>query len=523
MHLPCMAMKQAETQPTYEYLLEENARISKEYALLLAKYDTMAAELAELKRLIFGRKSERFVPEKTPVEQLSLFVQHPHEGSEEKTVEQAVRAHSRKKGSPPHRLKLPDDLPVVRIEITPDAEEIEGWIKIGEVITEELDFVPGRFRKIQYVRPKYARPAKEQKQDGEGQNIYIPPLPSRVIEKGIPSAGLLAHILISKFIDHLPYYRQIKMFERIGMKISASTINDWVEKCVVLLKVLYEWHLLRLMDKDYLMADETTIQVLDDEKKGKSHQGYFWVYYDPGGKQTGFIYDAGRGSKYPREHLKNFKGHLQTDGYKVYDAFGQHGTSITLVGCMAHARRKFEHALDNDKERATQALNIIQKLYSVEREAREASMKPEHRLALRRESAVPLMEELKNWLLANREQVLPKSKIGQAIQYALNRWKYLESYLSNGKLEIDNNLVENAIRPVALGRKNYLFAGSHEAAGWAAVIYSLLSSASNCGHNPFEYLKDVLQRLPDQPLSALDELLPLHWKPLSEGMVQVEV
>lgn len=511
----CIPMKKAVSQPSYEDLLLENERLS-------GKVDALKDELAELKRLIFGRKSERFVPEKPPAEQLSLFVRHPHEGSGEKTVEQAVRGYARKAG-PPSRQKLPDGLPVVRIEITPDPGEIEGWVKIGEVVTEELDYVPGHFRKIQYVRPKYARGGAAQKQDPEGQHIYLAPLPTRVIEKGIPSAGLLAHILISKFIDHLPYYRQIRMFGRIGMKISASTINGWVARCAALLQVLYEWHLIRLMEKDYLMADETTIQVLDGNKKGKSHRGYFWVYYDPGGKQAGFIYDPGRAGKYPREHLENFKGHLQTDGYKVYDAFDRDGTPITLVGCMAHVRRKFEHALDNDPERATHVLNVMQQLYAVERKAREDALAPVQRHALRQKYAVPIMEELKNYLLENREKVLPKSKIGQAVHYALNRWKYMERYLEDGKLEIDNNLVENAIRPVAVGRKNYLFAGSHEGAGWAAIIYSLLSSASSCGHNPFEYLKDVLQRLPDQPLGHLDELLPVNWKPLEEGVVKVEV
>jgi hypothetical protein len=307
------------------------------------------------------------------------------------------------------------------------------------------------------------------------------------------------------------------------MKISASRVNGWVSRCAALLEVLYRWHLLRLMGKDYLMADETAIRVLGGSKKGSSHRGYFWVYYDPGGKQAGFVYDPGRSGKYPREHLKNFKGHLQTDGYKVYDAFGQNGSPITLVGCMAHARRKFEQALDNDPGRANYALEVLQQLYAIERKAMEGDYSPEQRLGLRQEFAAPIMEGLKTWLLGNRGKVLPKSKIGTAVQYALNRWKYIERYLEDGKLEIDNNLVENAIRPVAIGRKNYLFAGSPEGARWAAIIYSLVSSAANCGHNPLEYFKDVLQRLPDQPLTFLDELLPANWKPLEEGMTKITV
>jgi transposase len=492
------------------------------YQLLLEENKQLKAELAELKRLIFGRKSERFVANKEIVEQLSLFVQHDHEGTEEKTVQQAVQAHSRSKAKP-KRMKLPDDLPVVEVRIDPHPDEVKGWVKIGEEITEELDYIPGYLRINRYIRSKYARPKSEQNADTEGNNIFIAPLPSRVIDKGIPSAGLLTYILVSKFINHLPYYRIIQMFKRAGMDIPASTVNGWVDKCVELLKVLYLWHKARLMQSDYLMADETKIRVLKSPnratKKNKAHQGYFWVYYDPGGKQTLFIYDPGRGGKYPREHLAGFKGQLQTDGYAVYDAFDQK-EEISLVGCMAHLRRKFEKALENDNKRATYVLTSIQGLYNIERQAREQGYSYEQRKELRQKEAKPIMEQLRAWLADNRDLVLPKSSIGEAIGYACRRWKYMERYLEDGKLEIDNNLVENAIRPVAIGRKNYMFSGSPKGAQWAAILYSLLSSAANCGHNPSEYLKDILMRLPDQPLSCLNELLPPNWKPQTEGLAQ---
>ena len=506
-----------------EYLHKDKEELYAELQQLKAAISKKEAELAELKRLVFGRKSERFVPEQAaPNEQLNLFVQHGHEGSEEKTVLQAVQAHSRKKAKP-RRMKLPEGLPVVEVRINPHPDEIKGWVKIGEEITEELDYVPGYLRINRYIRPKYARPKSEQNADTEGNNIFIAPLPSRVIDKGIPSAGLLAYILVSKFVDHLPYHRIIQIFKRAGMDIPASTVNGWVAKCVELLRVLYLYHKARMMECGYLMGDETKIKVLKSpnraNKKNKAHQGYFWVYFDPGGKQTLFIYDPGRGGKYPREHLHAFKGHLQTDGYSAYEAFDQTET-ITLVGCMAHIRRKFEHALDNDKARASHVLESMHGLYALERKAREKEYSHEQRLALRQQEARPIMDKLKTWLVENRDKVLPKSNIGEAITYACNRWKYMERYLEDGKLEIDNNLVENAIRPVAIGRKNYLFAGSPQGAEWAAILYSLLSSAANCGHNPSEYLKDILLRLPDQPLNYLDELLPTNWAPQQDGMAK---
>jgi len=517
---------------------QEHSHITKEE--LVAENLRLKAELAELKRLVFGRKSERFVAEEPPAEQLNLFFQHDHQGSEEKTVLQAIKAHSRVKGKP-KRIKLPDDLPVFAIQVEPHPDDIKGWVKIGEEITEELDYQPGYLRINRYIRPKYARPKKEQTPKTEGNNIVIAALPSRVIDKGIPSAGLLTYLMVSKFVDHLPYHRILQIFKRSKVDIPASTVNGWIAKCVELLEPLYLYHRARLMECDYLMADslprtqlaphtqcrgsvgETKIRVLKSpqraKKKSKAHQGYFWVYYGRGGKQTQFIYDPGRGGKYPRDHLRNYQGYLQTDGYSVYEAFDQKD-GVTLVACMAHIRRKFEQALDNDRERAAHVLTAMQRLYAIERLAREKDYDPEQRLALRQKEARPVMDQLKAWLLENKDKVLPKSKIGEAVNYALNRWKYMERYLDDGVLEIDNNLVENAIRPVAIGRKNYLFAGSPQGAKWAAIIYSLLASAANCGHNPSEYLKDVLMRLPDQPMNYLDELLPVNWKPQTDGMAK---
>ncbi len=249
-----------------------------------------------------------------------------------------------------------------------------------------------------------------------------------------------------------------------------------------------------------------------NRKKGETHRGYHWVYHGVEAKLVLFDYQQGRGRDGPLILLKNYQGYLQTDGYAVYEQF-ESREDIVLVGCMAHARRYFEHALDNDKSRAEKVLLWIQQLYTVERQAREEHLSVKDRYALRQTKALPVMDALENWLLTERLEVLPKSAIGKAIFYLIPRFNKIAMYLEDGRLEIDNNLVENAIRPVALGRKNYLFAGSHAGAKRAAIVYSLLGSCKLHNINPHEYLLDILQRLPLQPVNRLQELLPPFWKP----------
>jgi len=490
--------------------------------------------------MIFGTRSERFVPTANP-EQLALNFdgQTPVEPpvvedvtTIKKLIEVKLKKVEKKK---PKRLPIPAHLPRKDIIIEPDYD-VSGWKRIGELETEELDYSPAKFHVNRYIRPKYARPQAAESEEAttptqanpaitntttSRPTIVVGTLPERPIPKGIPSAGLLAHILISKFIDHLPYYRQRQQFVRIGMEIKATTINGWVAKTCLFLEVLYHKMSKQVFSQSYLMADETKIKVITEAKaarnnrgKGKTHTGYFWVYYDPLSKNVIFKYDPGRGGKYPAVHLKDFAGHLQTDGYKVYDSFDLL-EMVTLLGCMAHVRRKFEEAKDNDEQRAKTVLEKIQLLYHIEEYARLEKYTPEQRLAFRKEHAAPVMKNLKQYLTDElaKPDVFPKSPMGKAIKYALNRWKYLERYLEDGRFEIDNNLVENAIRPVALGRKNYLFAGSPQAAQWAAILYSLLGSAHKHGLNPFEYLKDVIQRIPATPILQIDQLFPQNWKP----------
>lgn len=358
-----------------------------------------------------------------------------------------------------------------------------------------------------YIRPKYALAADE--------GVVIAELPGRIIPKGIPGVGLLSHIIVSKFMDHLPLYRIRRQLKRSGIDLAESTINDWIKAVVELLEPLYAVQRARILGKDYLMVDETTIRVLDGQKKGKSHTGYHWVYYDPLANEVFFEYQPGRNSEFPTATLKDFKGYLQTDGYGGYNEVGRR-PNVTQLACFAHARRKFESALSNDKQRASWMLKHIRYLYLVERRARDDGLTYEQRYKFRQRHAARQLKNIRRWLVTNKAQVLPKSSIGKAIDYTLNLWTRLARYVDDGRFELDNNLVENSIRPVALGRKNYLFAGSHNGAGWAAVLYTLLATAGLKGLEPKSWLKGLLKKLPDYPMNKLEELLPVAGAPADE-------
>ncbi len=495
--------------------------ISKENEVLKQELEYKDLVIAKLQKMLFGSTSERFTTAELS-NQMSLFNDLAGKGQTTKEeavpTEKEVVTYERNKPKPNKkavgRIPLPEHLPRIEIIIEP-TEDTTGMVKIKEETTEILDIIPPKFQVIRIIRPIYAKPKAEQELGVSP--IIIADLPSRSIDKGIPSARLLAYLLVSKFVDHLPYYRQVKMFQRAEVDIKTKTINGWIAKVCTLLKPLYDVFCEHHFTKPYLQGDETTIKVLKVKKsgkKGKAHQGYYWVYYDPIDNQVVFIFDQGRGRKYPSEHLRNFKGKLQTDGLDVYSEFDKLDY-ITLFGCMAHVRRKFFDALKNDEARATKVLGMVGQLYKIEEKARKENYTPAQRLELRQQKAAPIMSELKTYLDEeyDSKQVRPKSAIGIAIRYAIGQWWKIERYLTDGTVEIDNNLVENAIRPVALGRKNYLFAGSEQGAKWGAMVYTFLASASRHGHNPLEYLADILRRLPDTKKSQLHELFPANWSP----------
>ena len=493
---------EAKKGPTYEELFLQNSE-------LFLQNNQLRHELDQLKRLIFGSRNERFLSVTSPG-QLALDIASPSSSSLVTPPVMETIEYNRKKVSPSKtekvqtgRMPLPASLPREQIIIEP-TEDVTGWKKIGQEITEELERIPGKLFVRQYVRNKYVKP--------NGETIVIGELPDRPIAKGIAGPGLLAQIVIDKYVDHLPVYRQVQRFEREGMKLPISTLADWISGTCDLLEPLYELHRKQVLSMDYIQADETPIKVLDKAKKGTTHRGYYWVYHAPLSRLVLFDYREGRGREGPGECLRDFKGYLQTDGYAVYDDY-ENRAGITLFHCMAHARRKFDEALENDKELASHVLTQMQKLYALEQTGRDQSLSVEELYSLRQQQALPILESLKTWMMDAYSKVIPQSTIGKALSYSLHRWDKLCLYTQDGRLRIDNNLVENAIRPVAIGRKNYLFAGSHNGARRAAMLYSFLGTCKINNINPFDWLKDILSRMPSHSVNKLQELLPNNWGP----------
>lgn len=449
-------------------------------------------ELNTLKKLIFGSKSERYQRE-LDSNQLNLFIEESA-AEESKEPEKETITYQRKKNNHPGRNKLPEHLPVEEIIIEP-VEDTSGLKKIGEEVTETLKYTKASLIKVRTIRPKYEKP------DQEG--VLIAPMPARALHKSIAEPSLIAHILVSKFVDHLPFYRQIKIFKRdFDWQLSSSTLNDWFATCCTLLKPIYDQMAEKLKKTNYLQADESPIKVLECEKEKQSHQGYQWVYHSPQDKIIVFHYRKGRGMHGPKEFLSGYQGYLQCDGYKVYDKIGQ-SSDIVLVGCLAHARRYFHQSQDNDRVRSEKALDIFRSIYEEERKWKNGETTQEQR----KKKIGDHLKELKQWCEEEAYKVLPKSAIGKAIGYYLKQYLKLEKVAEKEFIQIDNNLIENKIRPLALGRKNYLFAGSHQSAQRIAMMYSFFATCIAKGTDPGLWLEDTIIKLAD-PEYPISELIP---------------
>jgi transposase len=501
-----LAHKDAQLVEKDEQLLRRDQEIKTKQL----KIDQLTHEMAVLKRYRFDRRSEQMDPQQRLLLDESI-------DADIEAINLEIEALKDKPASPPkekpRRVALPAEFPRRVVPHEPDDTRCGCGFdleRIGEDVSEKLDYTPGVFTVEQHVRGKWVCRSCER--------LIQAPVPPQIIDKGIPTAGLLAQVLIAKYLDHLPLYRQESIFGRAGLALPRSTLAQWVGACGVQLAPLVDAMKAQLLTRTVLHADETPVPMLKPGM-GRTHRAYLWSYctseYD-GLQMVIYDFTEGRGGVHARDFLGTWAGKLVCDDYAGYKALFDRG--VIEVGCMAHARRKLHDLYANHRsEIAEEGLRYFAALYEIERDARELKLNADDRHRLRQQRSKPVAEALRQWLTRQRGQVPDGSATAKAINYSLGRWAALTRYIDDGELPIDNNHVENKIRPVALGRSNWLFAGSLRAGQRAATVMTLIQSAKLNGHDPYRYLKDVLERLPTQPASRLDELLPQSWTMAQNG------
>lgn len=486
------------------------------------KIKELTDQLAWYRRKFWNPSSEKYIPEdpnqcKIDFDGLDVL---PEEEEVIKEAEKEIITYEREKPKTkkqPVRLPLPDHLRREEEIIEPEGID-ENWVKIGEEVTEVLEHKPGELFVLRIIRPKYVlkTDTTQQEEDTEEstEKIKIGPLPMFPLPRSNAGPSLLSELLISKYMHHLPFHRQLAIFKQSGVSIPASTVNGWFKGSSDLLRALY--HRLReiVMETDYIQVDETTVPVIDN-KKQRAAKSYLWVVRSVMDNLLFFHYDQGsRAQRVVIDLLRDYQGAVQTDGYEVYRIYEQK-KGVLLLGCWAHARRKFTEALKEDKAGAEYALKQIGMIYKVEDMASDQEMDYEQRAELRKRLSYPILRAFEKWLEQYHTKVLPKGRMSKAISYTYNIFHRLSRYHLDGRYQIDNNGVENAIRPLALGRKNFMFCGNHEAAENMAMMYSLLGCCKATEVNPREWLIDVLSRIPEYNndySKDLAELLPHRWK-----------
>jgi len=507
-------MNPASLQTQVRELREQVAALQEALEQSRRENTILRQKLDALARRFFGQKSEQL-----SAAQLELLLSGLAEDRGELTEEKEppARPAPRPARTPTRRLRTPDHLEVVRAVIEPELVQAEPdqWKCIGQEVSRQLDYQPGKFFWQETVRPKYVR------RDQRALPPVIAPAPERVADHSLAAPGLLAQLLVSKYCDHLPFYRQEQIFwQRNGVFIARQQMVQWTAQSVRLLSGISDCLKRDLQGRPYVQVDETPVRYQDPNLEGRCGLGYLWTALVPG-QCVVYEWHASRAAACLDALLgEGFAGKLQCDGYSAYPAFAREKSAVDLFGCWAHARRHFFEAQEQAPRVAGWFLNQIGLLYRWEEGLRQSRAGPVLRQVHRGSHHRMVIERLHRALLKLQPRYLPQSLLGQALSYALNQWPLLERFLDHGEVEIDNNLVENAIRPTAVGKKNWLFFGSEEAGQRSAVMYTLIENCRLHGVDPYAYLKDVLERLPRTTNQEVAQLTPLNWKQARQSAVK---
>lgn len=524
----------AEVERLRKAVVGKDAEISHKDALLSLKDAEISRKNAEIKKLsdtllwlrrkVFGKMSEKNLP--LDPDQLLLFEQEHLTDAERARLDKEVEAAEQQmtktitvKVKPSRRDLDTTGLPTEVIDIYPDGTTDENgklkdeYVEIGTDESSRLEHIAAKTYIKKTVIHKVMLKSDSNNKTPEDRRIICARLPLAPVNRCMAGASVLTDIIIGKFMYHLPFYRQIQQYKESGITISDSTMGGWYEAAVEKLKLLYDILRQHILQSEYIQIDESVLPVIDSEKH-KARKGYEWCVRDAIRGAVMFYYDRGsRGGKVAREILGAYKGAVQCDGYDAYDQF-EKNDNITVYGCWAHARRKFVDALNENNRLATEALCFIRKIYKVESDANKAGLNADELKEQRLKISYPTIRLFETWMKETYLKVLPNSKMGDAIEYTYSLLPRLSRYVNDGRINIDNNLIENAIRPLALGRRNYLFCGNDASAYRAAIVYSLISTCKAVDVDPRTWMEDVLRKIPyyQRDQRDLAELLPFNWK-----------
>lgn len=500
-----------------QIIAEQAAEIER----LKNKVANLEDQLYWLRKKMFGKMSEKSLPlDPAALIEPTLF-DDPLTEEERTALEAAVRKDEEEAAKvikvraferKPRKVIDTAKLEVREEHIYPEVENRDDYTELDPEVTDTLVLVPAQMYVRRIIRHKLVLKSNLQIKDPERRPFELAPLPVMPLPKCMASESLLTDIILQKFMYHMPFYRVIQKYKELGVVISDSTMNDWYAATCEMLKLLYDILKREVLAKDYIQVDESTLPVIDNEKH-RAVKGYMWCTRAVEDNLIVFHYDMGsRSYETARKLLRGYRGTIQTDGYDAYDQF-ENDPHIQVIGCWAHARRKWSDALDEDNRTASEALAYINRLYHIENEAKEAGITGDVLKDKRQKESYPVILQFEKWMYETVRKTAENSRIGKAIKYTLPLMPRLGRYVNDGRFCIDNNLVENAIRPLALGRKNFLFCGNHDAAVRAAIVYSLVDSCKALGVDPRQWMEDVLLRIPgrEDNRTALRELLPDKW------------